>query len=262
MENQSDIKSGVAYPESKAGSSAFRTLLSTLGFYLFLTFGTLAIGSAAILLSWLPPHGDWVFRCARLWSRGLLAASGVSAHKVSAADGDGSQPAAAIYMANHQSLFDIPALIMTLPGQSRFMAKRSLFYIPIFGWALALGGFVPVDRANRRAGSRTLKISARRLTNGTSIVIFPEETRSRDGNLLPFKTGGVVLAIQAEADIVPVGIRGAYDVRRRGSWLVRPGRIDVHYGARIASQDFDLKNRKKLVRSVRREVADLSGKKP
>jgi 1-acyl-sn-glycerol-3-phosphate acyltransferase len=90
-------------------------------------------------------------------------------------------------------------------------------------------------------------------------VIFPEETRSRDGHLLPFKTGGIVLAIQAGADIIPVGIRGAYDVRCRGSWLVRPGKIRVHYGAKIACSEFDLRDRKELVQAVRERVADLSG---
>jgi hypothetical protein len=146
VHNNSDIRPSEARIEPRADGRGkaeresmqiFRIAVATAGFYLFLIFGTLAFGIAALLFSWLPPRGNWVFRCARGWSRWLLAFSGVTVDRVGGAGAGAKthQPPVGIFMANHQSLFDIPALILTLPGQSRFMAKRSLFYIPIFGSA-------------------------------------------------------------------------------------------------------------------------------
>lgn len=234
-----------------------KIVLATLGFYLFLTLGSLVLGSLAILVGWFPPRGNLVFDIARFWSMCILRISGVEVKAVHPLEG--LHQGAAVFMSNHQSIFDIPALIATLPGQTRFLAKRSLFFIPIFGWALAVGGFIPVDRKRHRSGHRTLKAAAQRISRGMSILIFPEQTRSRDGRLLPFKSGGIVLAIETGAPIVPVGIRGAYAVRRAGSWIVRPGKIEVRYGRPIGTGDADVARRKTLTRKIRQHVGELAG---
>ena len=107
------------------------TLLATVTGNLFLVVGTLLFAILALLVSWIPPRGDWTYRVARMWSRGVLLTSGVKVHSRF------ETPLAAggryVFMANHRSLFDIPALMVSLPGQTRFLAKKSLFQIPIFG---------------------------------------------------------------------------------------------------------------------------------
>ena len=90
-----------------------------------------------------------------------------------------------VFMANHQSLFDIPVLLTTLPGETRMMAKRGLFQVPVFGWALRAAGFIPVDRGQREAARQSFAAALQCLESGASVLLVPEETRSRDGELLP-----------------------------------------------------------------------------
>ena len=103
---------------------------------------------------------------------------------------------AAVYAANHQSQFDIPALVLAMPVDFRVVAKRSLLYVPVFGWALWLAGFIFIDRSNREQAIKSLDRATGRLRSGTSVAIFAEGTRSPDGTLLPFKRGGFVLAVR------------------------------------------------------------------
>jgi 1-acyl-sn-glycerol-3-phosphate acyltransferase len=233
------------------------TVLATLFGNLFLVFGSLFFGTLAILTAWIPPRGDWVYFMARLWSRGLLLFSGLRLRVVSGAEIDPHR--CYVYMSNHQSLYDIPALIRSLPGQARFLAKRSLFQIPIFGWALKAGGFVSIDRTDRSRASESFADAVERLKSGSSAVVFPEGTRSLDGELLPFERGGFLLAIKSGAQIVPVGIQGSLQVRSRDSWAVRPGTITVAYGTPIEVESFGIRRRTELVEEVRERIARLAG---
>ena len=242
------------------GANPLAVILATLCGNLFLVLGSLFFGSLAILTAWIPPRGDWVYFMARLWSRGLLLSSGLP---LSVAAGPKLDPQGRyVFMSNHQSLYDIPALIQTLPGQARFLAKRSLFQIPIFGWALKAGGFVSIDRKDRSRASESFADAVDRVRSGASAVVFPEGTRSLDGRLLPFERGGFLLAIKAGAAIVPVGIRGSLAVRPRDSWIVRPGRIRVSYGTPIDASRFGVRGRAELVELVREKMAELAGAEP
>jgi len=154
-------------------------------------------------------------------------------------------------------LYDIPALLVGVPGQARFLAKAGLFRVPIFGWALAMGGFVPVDRKDRNASRDTFRIAIERLQAGNTPLLFPEETRSSDGELLPFKRGGVLMAIKTGFPIVPVGIDGSMKIRHRDSLLVRPGTIRVRYGAPIEVKDIEVSASRELQDRVRGEIERL-----
>jgi 1-acyl-sn-glycerol-3-phosphate acyltransferase len=164
---------------------------------------------------------------------------------------------ACVYACNHQSQFDIPALVVTMPADFRMVAKRSLLYIPVFGWALWLAGFVFIDRSNREQAIRSLKRASDRLRRGTSIVVFAEGTRSRTGELLPFKRGGFVMAIEAGVPVVPVTVRGGRDILPKGSLRVRPGRIEVHFGAPVDTRAYDYESRDALIARVREAIADV-----
>jgi len=213
---------------------------------------TTILGSAAILLCLLWPGGALLMPLARLWSRLVLGAAGVrwEAHYDSGVPRD--RPA--VYAANHQSLFDIPVLVLAMPADFRMVAKRSLLFVPVFGWALWLAGFLFIDRSNRERAIRTLDRAAARLRAGTSIVVFAEGTRSPDGSLLPFKRGGFVLAIQAGVPVVPVSIQGGRSVLAKGSLRMKPGLMTVRFGAPIETRGMTYDMRELLMDRVRRQL--------
>ena len=210
----------------RSGDSLWAAIAATLSGNIYLIVGTLVFSTLALAVCWLPPRGRWVFRVARLWSRGVLLSSGVRLRTSFETELDSR--ASYVYIANHQSLFDIPALIAGAPGETRFMAKHSLFQIPLFGWALKAGGFVSIDRKSQGRSRAGFASALRELRSGASVLIFPEGTRSLDGRLLPLKRGGILLALRSGLPIVPVGIRGTLEIRSRRSYLIHPGSAELH----------------------------------
>ncbi len=235
------------------------SLVATVTGNLFLILCTIVCATVAVLFGWLPPRGRWVHLMARIWSRGLLMSAGARLDTRFAAPLATDRPY--VFMANHQSLYDIPALIAALPGQTRFLAKRSLFQIPLFGWALKVGGFISIDRANRSSAGESFADAIRELQAGASAVVFPEGTRSRDGKLQVFQRGGFLLALKSNLPIVPVGIHGSMAVRVRDSLRIRPGRITVSCGRPIDVGEYGVRDKARLIEDVRRQVAELAGER-
>lgn len=236
---------------------AWLTLFATFTGNLYLVLGSILFGLLAVLVSPIPPRGNGVFVIARLWSNLLLKASCLRVQVHGGADLD--PRASYVLLSNHQSLFDIPALLATVPGQARMMAKRSLFRVPIFGWAIAAGGFIPIDRGDRSTARQSFAAAIARLRAGTSILLFPEGTRSLTNTLLPFQRGGFLLAMKTGLPIVPVGIRGTREVQHKGNWAIRPGPIEVHYGKPIDIAEYGVRRKKELIAEVRRRIAVLAG---
>jgi 1-acyl-sn-glycerol-3-phosphate acyltransferase len=233
------------------------TALATLTGNLFLLVGSTILAIATILVSWIPPRGICAFAVMRIWANGVLAASLI---RVEVHCSPELEPGKSyVFLANHQSLFDIPVLLATSPGQIRMMAKRSLFQIPIFGWALKVGGFISVDRADRSTATQSFSSAFARLREGTSILLFPEGTRSLDDTLLPFQRGGFLLAMKSGLPIVPVGIRGSRAVQRRGSFAIHPGTVAVTYGAPIDPSAYGMRRKRELIAEVRRSIAGPAG---
>lgn len=230
--------------------------LATLSGNFTWVVATLFFGAVASIVGWLPPRGNWMFLCARIWSHLVLLASFVRVRRELAAPLD--PRGRYVLMANHLSMYDIPVLLATLPGQTRFMAKRTLFKVPVLGWALWAGGFLPVDREDRSRARETLVSAEKRLAAGTSVMLFPEETRSLDGRVLPLQRGGFLLALKSGLPIVPVGIEGTREVRPRGSWWVFPREVVVRYGAPIDVAGMGLRDRRPLQVRVRAEIAALA----
>lgn len=223
---------------------------------LYLVVGSLVFAVLSLVVATIPPRGHWVFWCARWWARGVLLTSGVrlAVSREAAADGG-----PVVYMANHQSLYDIPALLASVPGQTRMLAKRSLFRIPIFGWAMKAGGFIAIDREDRSKARDSFAQAVKRLQRGISAVVFPEGTRSATGRLGSFQRGGFLLALKAGLPIVPVGIEESRSIRPKGGWAVRPRTLPVRYGSPIDPAAFGLRDKRALAAAVRAEIARLAG---
>ena len=219
--------------------------------------GSLVYGAGTGLLGLFLPRDEVFHRMGRGWGSTCLWAGGI---RFSARfEEDLSGVGRCIFMPNHQSLYDIPLLLATLPSATRFLAKKSLFRIPVFSWALRTGGFIPVERGATRQAREAFQQALAGLGEGVSILIFPEETRTTDGRLLPFKRGGFLMALRSGLPIVPVGIRGNFAVRPKGSWTIRPGRVEVHYGRPVRSDAYGVRNMGDFIDTIRDEVARLAG---
>ncbi|HEV3456426.1 MAG TPA: lysophospholipid acyltransferase family protein [Thermoanaerobaculia bacterium] len=227
---------------------------------LYLVFASLVLGIVTIAAGWLPPRGRWALQVTRLWAAGLLLVSGVRLEVERPA---GLDPASSyVFLANHQSLFDIPALLLAVRGRFRMVAKQSLFRIPVFGWALTAAGFVSVDRGDRTAARQSFAAAEQGLRSGGSVLLFPEGTRSTGDTLLPFKRGGFLLALRTGLPIVPVGIRGTHAVQARGRRSIQPGMVQVRFGEPIPAADFGIRRKRELIAEVRRRLAELAGMSP
>ncbi len=181
--------------------------------------GTLSIGSSLFQSS-----GRFAHWCARTWSRLILATTGVHVD-VSGLERLESHRAY-VFVANHQSIYDIPIVFWSLPYQIRIIAKESLGRFPFLGWHLRRTGHILVDRRhpNRAAiFGRASKL----MKDGLSLIVFPEGTRSRDGRVAPFKGGSFYLALEAELPIVPISIVGSRHVMLKGRLATYPGRVKL-----------------------------------
>jgi 1-acyl-sn-glycerol-3-phosphate acyltransferase len=138
-----------------------------------------------------------------------------------------------VYLANHSSYLDIIAIGATVPDDVRFIFKEELGRIPFFGWSLKIGPYILMDRADPRNALQSIETAARQIREGTSVIIFPEGTRSSDGDVAPFKRGGLMLATKSGVPLVPVAIVGAYELLPRHRSTVLPGKIEVVVGKAI-----------------------------
>ena len=212
---------------------------------------TVGFGVPAILAAFLPPRGDWFLLFARGWARALLRVSGITVtvlHPERLCTG-----ASHVVVANHESYCDIVVLLACLPFQVRFLAKRGVFRVPVLGWSIAAAGFIPVDRGDRARGAATLDAALKRLRGGRSVVVFPEETRARSEELLPFKKGAALLALRSGLPLLPLGIAGTRRILPRESLVMSPGRAVVCVGEPLQPET----NRKDLTEKLRVEVERL-----
>lgn len=161
---------------------------------------------------------------ARLWGRLGLALNGVT---VTLAGAEHLPDGPVIFMSNHQSNFDILSLLAAIPRQIHWIAKKELFEIPFFGPSMRRGGYIPLDRGNGRKALQSMDEAAATIHQGKSVVLFPEGTRTEDGNLLPFKRGGFILARKAAVPVIPVTINGSGTINPAGQIKLYSGTIHI-----------------------------------
>jgi len=164
---------------------------------------------------------------------------------------------AVVFCSNHESNVDPPVLFQALHKRLHVLFKAELTKIPVLGAVMLGGGFVPVERDRREASMASIDRAAASIRDGNTFLIFPEGTRSKTTELLPFKKGGFIMAIKAQAPVVPVAVSGGRSAMRKGSWLVRPVMVEVKIGEPIETTGLSLDDRDELIDIVRARIEEL-----
>jgi 1-acyl-sn-glycerol-3-phosphate acyltransferase len=235
----------------------FRTTLIILWVVLMTAY----LAPMVLVLSFLGLNGRTGHRIGQIWARSILLGSGIRVTVKGLKRISPERPY--IYMSNHQSNFDIPVLLGCLPVQFRWLAKAELFKIPVFGASMHKCGYISIDRSNRREAIRSLKRAAETIRSGVSVMIFPEGTRSRDGEIHSFKKGGFVLAIEAGVPVVPLVIHETYAIMAKDSLRIRPRDVVLEILEPIETSVYSYKQKDALMDRVGKRIREAfrTGKK-
>jgi 1-acyl-sn-glycerol-3-phosphate acyltransferase len=232
------------------GWATFRTA----GCWILLALLTLVVAVLYVPTARLAPEGGFIRGLERFWVWFILRGSNV---KLSADGLENMQAVSScIVMANHRSMYDIPALhyLLGRDRDLRWIGKHELTRVPVFGWAFGMSRHVAIDRQNRSRAVDALKRAAAESSGGVSFVVMPEGTRSRDRKLLPFKKGGFHLAIDTGLPILPVGIAGSERLMPKGTWWILPGAIHVSVRPPVPVAGRSKHRLEELVGRVRAEI--------
>ena len=196
--------------------------------------------------------GNLAFNLSKLWAWALLIATRVRTRIVGKEKIKKGQTY--IIISNHQSQFDILALVTRLGIQFRWIIKKELLKIPLFGYALLASRNIFIDRSNTKESIESINRGMKRLPKGTSIMVFAEGTRSPDGKIHPFKKGGFVLAIDYGLPILPITINGSRKVLPKGSVVFTPGEIEVIVGDPIDTRGYTRESLPELMERTRQVI--------
>jgi 1-acyl-sn-glycerol-3-phosphate acyltransferase len=218
---------------------------------------TAVLGSSAVLVALVSRRRAVLV--AHWWGRALVKVAGVDVRVEGLDFADPGERY--VIMANHESGLDIPALLTALPAslELRFLAKKSLFGVPFLGWAMRAMGFIAVDREDRSTAAAMLAKTIDEIRKGGSPLVFPEETWTLDGRLLPFQRGGFLVAMKTGLSILPVGLEGPRLVLPPEQGLIRPGPVTVRIGRPIATSAVGISQRGVLEKITRTEIDRLRG---
>jgi 1-acyl-sn-glycerol-3-phosphate acyltransferase len=228
--------------------------------YVIVSLWVLLVAPPGMLISLVTGAKKHLYVCGHIGVKMALALTGIR-YRVA---GREHLPLdrAAVYCANHQSNVDPPILFDALHPMMHILYKAELNKIPVLTRAFRFGGFIPVDRRNKEAAMRSIEAGAGSLRQGNSFLIFPEGTRSRTAELLPFKKGGFIMAIKAAVPIVPVAVQGGTAAMRKGSAFVRPATVSIRVGEPIETKGYSLQQRDQLIAIVRERIASLLAQGP
>lgn len=236
-------------------------MIRTLWYYIVLFITTVVHASAAVIAGvlHLPFKRGGIYDWAsKDWSRDILRAAGTPVIVEGLEHIPRDQPV--IYASNHSSMFDIWALSATLPDSVRFVAKKELFKIPLLGPAMRSAGHIPIDREARKKAFEAYNEAARTIKRGVTPVVFPEGTRSRTGELLPFKNAPFGLAIAAQVPVVPIYVHHTFEILPKGAWRLRPRPIRLLIGKPISTTGLGPEDRERLRDEVRAAMVALQSK--
>jgi 1-acyl-sn-glycerol-3-phosphate acyltransferase len=232
----------------------------SLATYLAISLYVLIVAPIGMALAILFGAKNLLYELGHLGVRIALATSGID-YRV---EGREHLPPgrALVFFSNHQSNIDPPVLFDALHPQVHILYKAEIDAVPILARAFRVGGFIPIDRRNKEAAMRSLEAGAASIRAGNSFLVFPEGTRSRTEQLLPFKKGGFVMAIKAQAPIVPVAIQGGRAAMQKGSAIVRPVTVSIRIGEPIETSGMGLADRGALIAKTRERIESLIAQGP
>ncbi|PKN36860.1 MAG: 1-acyl-sn-glycerol-3-phosphate acyltransferase [Deltaproteobacteria bacterium HGW-Deltaproteobacteria-2] len=225
----------------------YSVLLVTLGLVI-----TLFMSFWSIVFSIFSDADNKVHKVANLWAKSLLLICNIKVKVIGRENLLRGKPQ--IFMANHQSDFDILIALACIPVQFRWIAKKELFCIPIFGAAMRSAGYIGIDRNNRKEAMKNIDKAVLQIWKGKSIMTFPEDIRSRKDDIKPFKQGAFYLAIESGAPIVPVTIIGSDEIMPQKSLRIIPRPIKLIIGEPIEVNNLNIENRHELIEKVRNTI--------
>jgi len=227
-------------------------MLRTVLAWIILLMATVILGTVAIFLSLFDASGNTSHLVARLWGKIQLRTTGTKVNILGLEKIDRRQ--SYILVSNHQSSFDIFALLGYLPMQFRWTAKASLFRLPFLGWSMSRIGYIPIERDSPKKAYRSMLLAAEKVQKGVSVMIFPEGTRSLDGRLQPFKKGVFLVALKSQAPILPITILGTDKIMRKGDWRTYPGKVQIIIDKPIATAGIPADKEGELSTKVRQTL--------
>ncbi len=241
---ESSSEKEIVIPDYNSGKHMLRSVI-------ILILGVAITGYfsiCAVIFSLISPGENKIHRLAQLWAKTLLILSNTRVTVMGAENVLTGKPQ--IFMANHQSDFDILIVLGFVPGQFRWIAKKELFKIPVFSMAMRNAGYIEIDRQQHEKALKSIDIAAQKVRDGKSVMTFPEGTRSKDGKIKPFKQGMFHLAIKAGVPIVPITIVGAGNIMPKRSLKINPGKVTMIIGEPIEVSGYTPENRVALIKRV------------
>lgn len=231
-------------------------MIRTIIFWIIMAPHTIVHSLLVIFAAMFDRSGKVFLRLSQSWSRIILRIAGARVVVEGGENVNLDEPR--IYVSNHQSYFDVFAIMAFLPGNARFVAKKSLEYIPFFGTAMRASGTIILDKSQPEKAREQLKRGATKNLGGMrGVIIFPEGTRSRDGSLGQFKLGGFVLAIQAQVPVIPIAVTGSREIMPADSLRIKSGEIRIRIGNPIPTRGLSLDDRHSLTENARCAVEEL-----
>jgi 1-acyl-sn-glycerol-3-phosphate acyltransferase len=215
---------------------------------------TAILGPPALVSCFLDRSRRWPSFFQGLWADWVLRTNGIHLRLEGMENLKKDQ--SYILVSNHASILDIPAIIFAAPFQVRFLAKKSLLWYPIFGWVLYFSGHILIDRKSAQSALRSLKKALSLLKKGISIIVFPEGTRTPDGEMKEFKRGAFLLAQHSKFPVVPVSVTGSYEMLPRKGWCCWPGTIYIRMTEPIPTRDLSLREARGLMGRVRETIIE------
>jgi 1-acyl-sn-glycerol-3-phosphate acyltransferase len=229
--------------------------LKAVWIYLWAIVMTLLLAFPILAVAFLSRTGNLPFTISKIWARVMLLVSGV---RVSITGRERIKKGTSyVIISNHQSLYDILALVTSLGVQYRWMIKKELLKVPLFGYALYASRNIFIDRSDNERARESIARGVARLPRGASVLVFAEGTRSKDGKLREFKKGGFVIALERHFPVLPVAVKGSRKILPKGAVSFRSGRIEVAVGEPIDTAGFDRESMDSLIARTRSAVGAM-----
>ncbi|HVT04224.1 MAG TPA: lysophospholipid acyltransferase family protein [Thermoanaerobaculia bacterium] len=223
----------------------FRSIRVVLTLFL----ATAIVAPLVTLVGSLRSTSPLIDRLIRLWASSIVRAAGLRVEATGMEKLKSDQRY--IFICNHTSYLDIPCLLTVVPQPLRFLAKKSLFQVPVFGWGLKAAGFIPIDRKDRSSAVKSFDLAAERIRKGNSILVFPEEGRSASQEMRPFKRGAFLLALKSGLPIVPMVLEGTYEALPVGRFKIKHAKIHVTVSDPINTADLSIRQKDELIDAAR-----------